>query len=117
MGRGIGDSAFYNCWQLSSLTISNGVASVGDHAFAWCGGVSNIVLPDSITHLGSGAFQGCGLVQEFELKGSEPGDFFGCDAPAEINAAAHDAGVGAGCVEENAIEVRRERCEGGGWFA
>ena len=65
----------------------------------------------AVDECAAGFEQGCGLVQEFELEGTEAGDFFGGDAPAKINAAAHDASVGARCVEENLVEVRRQRGE------
>jgi esterase/lipase superfamily enzyme len=65
----------------------------------------------AIDECADGSEEGCGLVQEFELDGAKAGDFFGCYPTAEVNAAAHDAGVRAGGVEENLIEVRGGRRE------
>src|SRR5262249_26675549 len=53
-------------------------------------------------------FKTCGgLAQEVELGGAEAVDFFRADAPAEVDTAAHDAGVGAGGVDEDTIEGER----------
>ena len=53
----------------------------------------------------AGGFEtGGGLFEEFELSGSEAGEFGFAEAPAEIDAAAEDAGVRAGRVDEDAVE-------------
>jgi len=41
----------------------------------------------------------CGLAQKVKLGGAQAVDFFGANAPAEVHAAAHDAGVGAGGID------------------
>ena len=55
----IGDSAFYNCSGLTSITIPDGVTSIGSSAFSSCSGLTSITIPDSVTSIGSSAFYNC----------------------------------------------------------
>ena len=55
----IGDSAFSNCYSLSSITMSNGVTSIGTSAFDSCYSLVSITIPDSVTSIGNYAFYNC----------------------------------------------------------
>ncbi|MBR4873186.1 MAG: leucine-rich repeat domain-containing protein, partial [Clostridia bacterium] len=55
----IGDEAFYNCLELSSVTIPNSVTSLGKNAFAYCCGLSSVTISDSVTSIGENAFLAC----------------------------------------------------------
>ncbi|MFC2604946.1 MAG: leucine-rich repeat domain-containing protein, partial [Bacteroidota bacterium] len=55
----IGESAFYGCSGLTSITIPNSVTSIGDGAFSHCSGITSITIPSSVTSIGAGAFAGC----------------------------------------------------------
>ena len=55
----IGDSAFYFCKSLTSITIPNSVTSIGDYAFYYCESLTNVTIPDSVTSIGSSAFSSC----------------------------------------------------------
>jgi len=57
----IGASAFESCTSLSSITLPNTLTTVGDMAFAMCGSLTSISLPGSVTSIGMGAFVGSGL--------------------------------------------------------
>jgi hypothetical protein len=52
----IGDSAFWNCSSLTSITIPEGVTSIGDFAFDFCLNLTSITLPNSLTCIGSYGF-------------------------------------------------------------
>ncbi|MCL2797615.1 MAG: leucine-rich repeat protein, partial [Firmicutes bacterium] len=54
----IGDYAFYQCY-VSNITMSNNVTSIGTAAFANCQGLSSITTTDGVTHIGNSAFAGC----------------------------------------------------------
>ena len=51
--------AFYNCSNLTSITISNSLTCIGDAAFYGCSSLENITIPDSVTSIGDDAFQNC----------------------------------------------------------
>ena len=55
----IGDSAFYNCYGLTSLTIPSSVTSIGDGAFYNCHGLTSLTIPSSVTSIGGSAFSNC----------------------------------------------------------
>ena len=52
----IGDSAFFDCTGLTSITIPDSVTSIGSDAFANCGSLTSITIPGSVTEIGEDAF-------------------------------------------------------------
>ena len=59
----IGEKAFFSCWGLTDITIPENVTSIGSSAFEACGNLESITIPDSVTSIGQNAFKGCvGLV-------------------------------------------------------
>ena len=63
---GIGQSAFENCTNLTSVTIPNSVTDLGSDTagkqggpFMGCTGLTSITIPNSVTYIGKEAFQGC----------------------------------------------------------
>ena len=55
----IGESAFFGCWSLTSVTIPNSVTSIGKSAFYECSGLTSVTIPNSVTSIGEGAFMVC----------------------------------------------------------
>lgn len=55
----IGNSAFYDNDNLTSVTIPKSVTSIGENAFWNCSNLTSITIPDSVTEIGSGAFTYC----------------------------------------------------------
>ena len=55
----IGDSAFYGCSGLTSVTIPNSVTSIGKNAFYGCRRLTSITIPNAVTSIGKRAFEGC----------------------------------------------------------
>jgi hypothetical protein len=51
--------AFYGQTSLTSVTISNGVASMGNAAFFGCANVTNVTIPNSMTSIAANAFELC----------------------------------------------------------
>lgn len=56
----IGEFAFAGCFELTSVTLPEGVTAVEEGAFFECDGLTSVSLPDSLTRLAGGAFSGCG---------------------------------------------------------
>ena len=55
----VGDYAFANCADLTSIVIPNSVTRIGDGAFSSCTGLTRINIPNSVTSIGNGAFEAC----------------------------------------------------------
>ena len=56
---GIGEYAFYNCYELEGVTIPEGVAAIGEYAFWNCFRLEGVTIPESVTSIGQYAFQWC----------------------------------------------------------
>ena len=56
---GIGNGAFANMSDLTSVTIPKGVKSIGNNAFALCKSLKSITIPSSVTSIGDSAFRYC----------------------------------------------------------
>ena len=55
----IGDYAFKNCSDLTSLTLPSSVTWIGEYAFKYCSGLTSLTLPSSVTSIGEFAFRYC----------------------------------------------------------
>jgi hypothetical protein len=55
----IGQSAFQEYDEITSVTIPNGVTSIEKQAFYGCTSLASITIPDSVTSIGQSAFSGC----------------------------------------------------------
>ncbi len=55
----IGDSAFYKCEGLTSITLPDNLTSIGHHAFDRCTSLTSVTIPNSVTSIGRDAFSGC----------------------------------------------------------
>ena len=84
----IGDSAFSGCSELTSITIPDSVTSIGDSAFDYCSGLTSITIPDSVTEIGWGAFEGCSGLTSITIPSSVTeigrGAFEGCSGLKSI---------------------------------
>ena len=54
----IGDDAFKNCVDLTSVTIPNSVTEIGERSFYQCS-LQSLAIPASVTSIGEEAFLGC----------------------------------------------------------
>ena len=53
------DRAFFDCLNLTSISIPNSVKDSGEWAFAGCSLLSSIDIPNSVISIGNNAFAGC----------------------------------------------------------
>lgn len=59
----IGEGAFSNCSEVTSVSIPNSVIDLGDNTFFSCKKLTSIVIPNSVTAIGKDAFHYCsGLI-------------------------------------------------------
>jgi BspA type Leucine rich repeat region (6 copies) len=84
----IGESAFYQCTNLTEVLLPDSVVQISDYAFYRCSGLTNILLPPNIQTIGDSAFRSCGFI-EFDIPASlqNLGDyvFQNCPNLLEIN--------------------------------
>ena len=55
----IGNNAFQGCSSLTSVTIGNNVTEIGFSAFNTCTSLTSVTIPDSVTTIGGSAFNSC----------------------------------------------------------
>ncbi|MBE6382072.1 MAG: hypothetical protein E7049_03540 [Lentisphaerae bacterium] len=61
----LGSCAFYNCTNLTSVTILNGVKKINSLAFCNCIGLTSMTIPDSVTSIDGNPFSRCGSLESF----------------------------------------------------
>ena len=99
----IGDYAFYRMIAVTSLTIPDSVENIDTAAFFQCGSVTGIKLSKNIKHLGSGAFaqtaiQSITLPDGLEVVDS--GAFSQCDALERLVIPKSVKSIGASVIDE-----------------
>jgi len=67
---GIGNVAFQNCSSLTEITIPDSVTSIGGAAFRNCSSLTEITIPDSVTSIGSVAFRNCNSLTSITMTDS-----------------------------------------------
>lgn len=95
----IGNYAFHDCGQLTSITIPNKVTSIGDSAFGSCRGLKSIDLPDALTTIGNAAFHLCAGLTDITIPERVTSigatAFFGCSGLERIYIPAEVKTIGA----------------------
>ena len=65
--QSIGDSAFWGCKELTSITIPNSVTSIGKDAFFGCRGLTNITIPTGVSSISYMAFSCCSSITSITI--------------------------------------------------
>lgn len=99
----IGEEAFENCIELTTLSIPNNVKNISRHAF--CGsGLKSISIPNSVTSIGENAFGGCKALKNISLPNSlttiSEGVFYKCDSLETISIPQNVISIGDGAFED-----------------
>ena len=63
----IGESAFYYCENLTSVSIPNTVTSIQSDAFRYCVSLTSITIPSSVNYIGGGAFSFCSKLASVKI--------------------------------------------------
>ncbi len=56
---GIEYQAFFECTELTSVTIPDGVTSIGEYAFSGCSALTSVTIGNGVTYIDSDAFLDC----------------------------------------------------------
>ena len=60
----IGETAFYDCIRLTSVTIPDSVMSIGSEAFLGCNSLTSVTISDSVMSIGADVFYWCTSVTD-----------------------------------------------------
>lgn len=63
----IGESVFYTCDELTSVTLPDGLVRIGDEAFVGCTNLSDISFPESVNSIGYCSFLTCWGLRDITL--------------------------------------------------
>ncbi len=78
----IGSSAFFGCFNLSTIVIPQNVTVIGNLAFAYCGSMTAVELPSGLISVGADAFAYCGSLAQIIIPSTltriEERTFIGC---------------------------------------
>ena len=69
---GIGEYAFTDCYNLTSITIPDSVTYLGTGAFYYCRGLQSMTIGSGLTSIGGSAFYNCSLLTSFTVKATTP---------------------------------------------
>ena len=85
----IGDRAFEECRNLTSVIIPNSVTSIGRYAFYNCSSLTSINIPEGVINIYNEAFRGCSSLTSINIPKSVvsiTGSVFSeCDSLVDIN--------------------------------
>jgi hypothetical protein len=86
--KSIGQYAFFNSSNLTSITIANGVKDLGVASFYGCISLTNVYLSNIMTNIGPSAFGGCTSLEKITIPSSvtsiEQSAFNGCTSLKSI---------------------------------
>ena len=63
----IGQKAFWDCSNLTGITMPESISSIDDWAFENCSKLTNVSIPKNVTQIGKYAFKGCKGLTEIQL--------------------------------------------------
>ena len=64
----IGYKAFYNCTDLTSISIGSGISQIRESAFYGCNKLTSITIPFNVTKIEDYAFDGCNSLKELIIE-------------------------------------------------
>lgn len=84
----MGDYQFYNCINLTGITLSNAIQTIGQYAFAGCTNLATITMSSSAKTIGQYAFANCAKLTSISIPASveniNSNAFDGCIALANL---------------------------------
>lgn len=68
----IGQDAFFNQYNITSMIIPNSVTTIENRAFYECYDLTSMTIPSSVTSIGYRCFEGCTSIAEFKILATTP---------------------------------------------
>jgi BspA type Leucine rich repeat region (6 copies)/Fibronectin type III domain len=86
----IGNGAFESRWDITRITLPQGITRIGTDAFKACDKLISVNIPNGVREIGSGAFIWCGKLQTLNIPASVTSipifwTFWGCNSLTSIN--------------------------------
>ncbi|MBR3017436.1 MAG: leucine-rich repeat domain-containing protein [Clostridia bacterium] len=85
----IGDSAFSECENLTSIILPESLTAIENNAFNCCYNLKTITIPENVKRIGEAAFLGCSNMREANLRGGVvtigKNAFYRCEYLTEMN--------------------------------
>lgn len=67
----VGNSAFINCVDLTSIQFGKCISAIDDNAFKGCTNLTRLTIPHTISRIENGAFYGCNKLKELTFEDSD----------------------------------------------
>ncbi len=84
----LGDDAFSECEQLTTIQLPRQITEIGSHTFMGCKKLQGINMPEGLQAIGDGTFAGCESLKSIELPSQitdiQDNVFFQCSSLAEL---------------------------------
>ena len=92
------EGAFYNCNNITNITIPNTIKDIGNYAFYNCSALKRMEIPDNVTDIGNFAFFGCSSLTNINIPDSVTniGDWAFSDCTSLISIVIPDSVIGIG---------------------
>ena len=108
----LGDCAFINCAELTSITIPSSVTEIDEEVFAGCSGLTSLPISSSVTKIGKRAFEGCTGLTSVTIPSSVTsivGAFNGCTGLTSVTIPSSVTEIGAdafkGCTGLTSVTI------------
>ena len=60
-------NAFYDCTNLTSVSLPNTLTHIGDGSFSGCTNLEEIIIPNSVEYIGDSAFKNCSKLKSIKI--------------------------------------------------
>ena len=66
----LGNCAFYDCFNLTTIDLPNSITRIGDDTFKGCSSLTSITIPNFVTSIGGSTFEGCSNLTSITIPNS-----------------------------------------------
>lgn len=118
----IGACAFFRCYSLQNIIIPNSVTEIDVNAFKECKGLTSITIPNSVTKIGSTAFSDCSNLTSINIPNSitelDEAQFADCKSLTSVTIPSSVTKLFAfgGCNKLTSITIPESVIELGGFY-